>query len=167
MLNPKTNRRERVWLINGADSIWQSELLELLKDKEYIKRNRRSLVFDDSICRISSTDELALEFARVNTNNVGKNRGGNGKFDFYEYDAQEEQKMRLEKQTKKIQTILKVNDMDDDRVKKLSLFLDISLVDEMGYPKGAEGIRAELLSKADTNPDIVEKYMGAKEVAIS
>ena len=167
ILNPKTKKRERIWLINGADSIWQSELTELLKDKEYVRLNRRSLLFEGGVCRILSTDDNALEFARRNKNNVGKNRLGNGKFDFYEYDAQEEQKMRLEKQTRKIQTVIKVNDMPDDRVKKLALFLDIPLVDEMGYPKGVEGIKAELLMKADSNPELVEKYMGSKEVEIS
>ena len=74
VLNPKTKKRERIWLIQGADSIWQSDLTELLKDKEYVRSNRRSLIFEGGICRIPSWDERQLEFARATTKNVGTAR---------------------------------------------------------------------------------------------
>ena len=165
--NPKTNKRERIWLLNGADSIWQSELTELLKDKDYVSRNRRSLIFEDGICRVAIHDERALEFARVTTKNVGKNRTGSGKFDFYEYDALEEQVSRLKKQMTKIEVILKVKDMPTDKMKKLASFLGIMPFDELGQLKGDEGIRTELLLKAESMPETVDKYFDSKEVEIS
>lgn len=165
--NPQTKRRERVWLLNGALSIWQSEILDLLKDKDYVNRNRRSLTFEDGVCRIPVEDELAIEFARVNKHNVGDRRSGNGKFDFYEYDANAEQKARLERQMKKINVVLKVKDMPVDKMKKLASFLGIMPFDELGQLKEADGIRHELLIKADSQPELVDKYFDSKEVEIS
>lgn len=170
-LNPKTNERERIYLIRGAKSIWQSDLTELIKDidkpNSYISKNRVSLLFEDGICRIPVTEKNQLEYARVNTHNVGKNRSGAGKYDYYEYDAHEEQKLRLEKQMHRIKMISKANEMAEDKMKKLAAFLGISFVDELGMPKGVEGVRSELMIKADTQPETFEKYIDSKEVEIS
>ena len=168
--NPKTNDYERTYLIRGAKSIWQSDLYDLIKDLDkpasYINKNRMSLLFEDGICRIPVTEKNQLEYARVNMHNVGKNRMGAGKYDYYEYDPLEEQKFRLEKQMNRIKLITRVNEMDDVKIKKLAAFLEISLVDELGFPKGADGIKAELLIKADVQPHIVERYMDSKEVEV-
>jgi len=167
VLNPKTKRRERIILLNGADSIWQSELVELLKDKEYYKRNRRSILFENSIARIPVEDERAIEFLRLTKNNVGKTRSGSGKYDFFEYDALEEQKARAEKQNFKLKTVLTVNDMSADSIKKLASFLGIVFYDDLGMPKGDDGIKTELLMKADTVPDLVAKYIDSREVEVA
>jgi hypothetical protein len=167
VINPKTKRRERIWLLRGADSIWQSELVEQLKDKDYVKNNRISLLFEDGICRIPVNEDRQLEFARLNIHNVGKNRNGSGKYDYYEYDAGEEQKLRLDKQMSKINTVLKVKDMAVEPMKKLSLFLGITPYDELGQLKGDDGMRTELLLKADAQPEIVNKYIDSKEVEIA
>lgn len=167
VLNPKTQKRERIWLLNGADSIWQSDLIELLKDKEYVRRNLRSLTFEDGVCRIFSDDELALEFARANRKNVGRQRVGAGPFNYYEYDAAEEQKERYRKQTTKIEMIIKAKEMADDKVKKLASFFNIHFVDDLGSPKSIDGIRTELMLKADNDPDTFARYIDAAEVEIS
>lgn len=167
VLNPKTKRRERVWLLNGAMSIWQSDLLELLKDKDYVSRNRRSLIFEDGVCRIPVEDELAIEYARVNKHNVGSRRGGNGKFDFFEYDAAAEQKARYDRQLQKINVVLKVKDMPVEKMRKLASFLGIMPWDELGQHKGDDGMRTELLVKADSQPELVDKYFDSKEVEMS
>lgn len=169
--NEKTKEVERTYLIRGAKSIWQSDLTELIKDidkpNSYISKNRLSLLFEDGICRIPVTDKNQLEYARVNVHNVGKNRTGAGKYDYYEYDAAEEQKLRLEKQMHRIKMISKANEMPEDKMKKLAAFLGISFVDELGMQKGSEGVRAELMVKADTQPEIFERYIDSKEVEIS
>ena len=168
--NQKKNEYERTYLIRGAKSIWQSELYDLVKDidkpNSYISKNRMSLLFEDGICRIPVTERNQLEFARVNIHNVGKTRTGAGKYDYYEYDPQEEQKHKLEKQMNRIKLITKVNEMPQDKVKKLAAFLEISLVDELGFPKGEDGVKAELMIKADVQPHIVEKYLDSKEVEV-
>lgn len=167
VMNPKTKRRERVWLLNGVDSIWQSDLLEVLKDKDYTKRNRRSLLFESGVCRILVDDDRALEFARACTKNVGKSRGGNGKFDYYEYDPAEEQKDRLKVQMTKIDMVIKAKDMPVEKMKKLASYLGIVFYDELGQPKGDDGIRTELMIKADSNPVLFSKYIDSKEVDVA
>lgn len=168
--NEKTGDYERAYLIRGAKSIWQSDLTDLIKDidkpNSYINKNRLGLLFEDGICRVAVNDKNRLLFARVNTKNVGKNRTAAGKYGYYEYDPAEEQKMKLEKQMNRIKLITKVNEMSMDKVKRLAAFLEISLVDELGFPKGDDGVKAELLVKADIQPDIVEKYMDSREVDV-
>lgn len=169
--NPKTKETERAYLIRGTKSIWQSDLTDLIKDMDkpnsYISKNRIGLLFEDGICRIPITEKNQLEFARVNTNNVGKNRNGAGKYSFYEYDAQSEQALRLEKQMHRIKMITKANEMPEDKVKKVAVFMGISLVDELGYPKTPDGIRSELMIKADLQPEAFERLVDSKEVEVS
>lgn len=169
--NEKTKETERAYLIRGTKSIWQSDLTDLIKDidkpNSYINKNRISLLFEDGVCRVPITDKNMLEYARVNTHNVGKNRTQAGKFDYYEYDAQEEQKLRYEKQMHRIKMITKANEMAEDKMKKLAAFMGVSFMDELGMPKGMDGVRAELMIKADTQPEQFEKYLDSKEVEIS
>lgn len=170
-IHPKTGKRERIYLIRGAASIWQSELGDIIKDidkpNSYINKNRDSLLFEDGICRIPFADETYLEFARVNVLNVGKNRAGSGKYDYYEYDPQEEQRFRLEKQMKRINLVTKISSMEEEKMKKLAAFCGVSFVDELGMPKGMDGIRAELMVRADTSPESVDRYIDSKEVEVS
>lgn len=167
--NPNNNNKpETIRLIRGASSIWSTELTEMLKDKEYVNKNRVGLHFEDGICRIGTHELVKLDFARHNKNNVGKNRHGSGKYDFYEYDAAEEQKMRHEKQMSRINLIQVISTMDEKKMVKLALFLGIKPYDdEVGLPKTPDGYRTELLIKADTQPEIVNRYMNAKEVEVS
>lgn len=170
-VNPKTGKRERAYLIRGAASIWQSELGDLVRDidkpNSYINKNRESILFEDGVCRIPSDDANALEYARVNKHNVGKNRKGSGKYDYYEYDAAEEQKFRLEKQNQRINMVIKAKEMPEDKMKKMAAFLGVSFIDELGMPKGTDGVRSELMIVADTRPVDFEKYIDSKEVEIS
>lgn len=164
------NIPERIWLLNGAHSIWDSELENILKDKSRYERSRRGrdIIFVDGVCMVRSTDVLGLEFMRKNTNNVGKRRqGAGGKFDYYEYDPQEEQKERHAKQLLKIGIVLQIKDMPIDKVKKLASFLGVVFVDELGQQKSDEGIRTELMIKADTDPGTVQKHIDSREVEIA
>jgi hypothetical protein len=169
--NPKTKEVERTYLIRGAKSIWQSDLTDLIKDidkpNSYISKNRLSPLFEDGVCRVPVSDARQIEFLRVNAHNVGKSRAGAGKYDFYEYDAQEEQKFRLEKQMQRINLITKLSTLPKDKMQKIAVFAGVSMVDELGMPKGEEGMRAELMIKADTQPDLIEKMINSKEVEIS
>lgn len=167
VMNPKTKKRERIWLINGADSIWQSDLIELLKDKEYVKRNRRSLLFENGVCRISTADDRALEFARANTKNVGKSRNTSGKWGYYEYDAAAEQQERLKSQMTKIEMVIKAKEMPVEKMKKLASFLGIVPYDDLGQLKSEDGIRTELMIKADTQPSLFSKYIDSEEVDVA
>lgn len=168
--NPKTELPERIWLLNGARSIWDSDLEYILKDKQRYDRARRGMdiKFIDGVCMVQSTDVLRLEFMRKNTHNVGKkSTGKGGKFDFYEYSPEQEQKDRHAKQLLKIGIITKVNEMPADKIRKLASFLGISFVDELGMPVSPEGIKTELMIRADNDPSGVQKYIDSKEVEVA
>lgn len=168
VMNPKTKIPETIRLIRGASSIWTSELTELLKDKEYVSKNRVGLHFEDGICRVGAHELMKLEYARKNKHNVGKKRNGSGKFDYYEYDAAEEQKMRHEKQMTRINLIQTISTMEEKKMIKLALFLGVKPYDEeVGLPKTPNGYRTELLMKADTQPEIVNRYLDAREVEVA
>jgi len=166
--NPTTGKFETIRLVNDAHSIWSSELTEFLKDKEHVSKNRVGLQFIDGICRVGMHEINKLAYARNHTSNVGKLRNGSGKYDFYEYDAAEEQKMRHEKQMTKINLIQVIGNMEEKKMIKLALFLGIKPYDEeVGLPKTPDGYRTELLIKADTQPEIVNRYLNAKEVEVA
>lgn len=170
VVNPKTKLPERIWLLNGARSIWDSELEYILKDKARYDRARRGMdvKFINGVCMVQSTDVLRLEFMRLNTNNVGKKTSGRGgKYDFYEYNAEQEQQERHAKQLLKIEIILKIKEMPIDKVRKLASFLSIVFVDELGQPKSDEGIKTELMIMADTDPAGVQKYIDSREVEVA
>lgn len=168
VVNPKTKIPETIRLIRGASSIWTTELTETLKDKEYCNKNRMGLQFLDGICRIGTNEKIKLDYARNHKDNVGKNRHGSGKFDFYEYDAAEEQKMRHEKQMTRINLIQTISTMEEKKMTKLALFLGVKPYDEeVGLPKTPDGYRSELLIKADTQPETVKRYLNAKEVDVA
>lgn len=63
--------------------------------------------------------------------------------------------------------VLKVKDMPADKVKKLASFLGVAFVDELGMPKSDEGIRTELMIKADTDPVTFQKYVDSREVEVA
>lgn len=169
--NPKNkNIPERIWLLNGARSIWDSELEYILKDKNRYDRARRGMdiKFVDGVCMVQSTNTTRLEFMRVNTNNVGESTNGRGgKYDYYEYSPANEQKVRHAKQLMKIGIITKVNEMPIDKVRKLASFLGIAFVDELGMPVSDDGIKTELMVKADTDPAKVQQYMDSREVEVA
>lgn len=173
VINPETGQSERIWLLNGAHSIWDSKIENLLKDKDRYNRARRGrdIVFVDSVCRVRSTDKLMLEFMKMNRHNVGDRRGGNGGLDYYEYDPAREQKERHAKQLLKVQMVVKAGEMDcseNGLGRKLAAFLGIKMMDEeLGIPKTAEAIQTELMLKADTDPVTFQKYIDSKEVEIS
>ncbi|HRP30454.1 MAG TPA: hypothetical protein PKV73_01115 [Agriterribacter sp.] len=168
--NPNNkNIPERIWLLNGATSIWESELEHIFKDKERYNRSRRGrdIIFLDGVLRVQSTDKLMIDFLRASRHNVGKRRAGAGKFDFYEYDPQQEQRDRMARQLVKIELVVKAKEMPIEEAKKLAAFLGVGFVDELGQPKSDEGIRTELMVRADSDPATFQKHINSKEVQVS
>lgn len=163
------NIPERIWLLNGAHSIWDSKLENILKDKDRYGRARRGrdIIFIDGVCRVPADDTLYLEFMRKNRHNIGDRRTGSGKYDFYEYSPQKEQEDRLKKQMLKIEMVIKAKDMPIEQAKKLASFFGIAFVDELGVPKSDEAIKTELMLKADTDPSTFQKYIDSREVEVS
>lgn len=172
--NPKKNNvPERIWLLNGAHSIWDSEIENLLKDKDRYNRARRGrdIVFVDGVCRVNNSDALMLEFMRMSKKNVGGKRGGNGSLDFYEYNPKIEQEERHKKQLIKVQMVVKAGELDcseNGYGRKLAAFLGIPMTDpELGIPKSEKEIQTELMLKADSDPSTFQKHIDSKEVEVS
>jgi hypothetical protein len=143
-------------------------LTELLKDKDYVKKNRRSLLFEGTVCRIPSWDERALEYAKVCRHNIGNpNRKSGSNYEFYEYNPAKQQEESLKKEMFEIDMVIKAREMPEEKMKKMAAYLGIIFYDELGQVKSPSGIRSELMIKAKRDPITFEKYIDSKEVDIS
>lgn len=166
--NEKTKQLERIWYLDGANSIWDSDLSYILSNKDRYDRSRRGMeiYFIDGVLRVNKKDRILLEFLRANPNNVGKKRNVEGKWAFYEYNPAEEQQERHKKQLLQIEMVLRVKEMKYDDIKKLASFFGISFVDDIGLQKSEEGIRTELMLKAQSDPATFQKHINSKEVEV-
>lgn len=168
VLNPKTGKRERIWLLNGVDSIWQSDLVEVLKDKNFIERNRRSLVFEDRILRIPEWDDRAIEFANVCRHNIGNpGRRSGSKTEFFEYNPKKQQEEALAREYFELEMAMEAQKQPAENMRKHANFLGISFSDELGEPKTDDGIRREYMLEAKRNPKRFKETLNSKEVTIS
>lgn len=167
VINPKTGRPERIWLLSGADSIWQTDLVELLKDKNYVSQNRRSLRFESKILRIPLWDKLAIEFADACRHNIGNpNRKTGSKLEFFEYDPQKQAKAALDKEMLELDMAILAKETDATTMMKHASFLGIQMIDELGRPKTEDGVRREYMLAAKRNPQLFKKTVGSKEVEV-
>lgn len=161
-------KTERIWLLNGVHSIWQRDLIEIIKDKDFLRTNRRSLNFKNGVCILPAWDTLAIEFARTTRHNIGnlsKNkRKDASKEAFYEYDPAAQQKHELEKRMVRIRAIQEASTVAYPEMQKHASFLGIGFVDELGRPKTEDGIRSEYIMKADADPIYWNETKGTQEV---
>lgn len=168
VMNPKTNKRERIWLLKSADSIWQSDLKELVRDEKFMMANRRSILFEDGYCKIPSWDERAIEFADAHNGNIKvKGRKTGFKNEFYKYDPVEQAKEQYKKEMHEINMVMKASQLPIEKVKKLAMFFNIRITDDFGQYKGDDGVRTELILRAKRDPVNFEKHLESKEVEIS
>lgn len=168
ILNPKTGKRERIWLLSGSSSIWSTDLVEQLKDKDWVRNNRRSIIFEGGIVRVPKWDERQLEFiknCRHLIDNPSRRTGS--KFEFFEYNPKKQQEAALKKEMLELDMAMAVKDMDITKVKKLASFFGVIFYDELGEPKSDEGIRRELMLVAKRNPENFQKHLESKEVEIA
>lgn len=158
-------KTERIWLLNGVQSIWQRDLMENIKDKDFMRTSRRSLEFQNGVCRLPPWDKLAIEFARTTRHNVKmKGRRDVSKQAFYEYDPAAQQKAELAKKMVRIKAIQEASLMPHADMIKHAYFLGVGFIDELMRPKTEDGIRAEYIMKADANPEYWNKTKGTPEV---
>jgi hypothetical protein len=168
ILNPITGRRERVWLLSGSSSIWSTDLVEQLKDKNWVANNRRSLQFEGGILRIPSWDERALEFINVCRHFIDNpSRRSGSKHEFFEYNPAKQQQAALEKELLEMDMAIEASKMDDTKVRKLASFFGIIFYDELGQPKTPDGLRRELMLFAKRDPKRFKANLDSKEVEIA
>jgi len=167
--NPKTKSWERIYLISGAQSIWQSELTELLKDKQYVELNRKSLRFErGGVLRVLEEEENTLAFIR-NCRHLIDNpkRKSGSRTEFFEYNPQKQQEAALEKEMLELDMAIAAKEQPEDAMLKHANYLGIVFFDELGEKKSPAGIRKEYMLAAKRNPVHFKKTLGSKEVDIT
>ena len=167
-INPKTNKPERIWLLSGASSIWSSDLVETLKDKDFVSMNRRSLTFESGILRIPTWDSIAIEFINNCTHLIDNpTRRTGSKFEFFEYDPQKQQKQALDREMLELEMVGLASQLTMDKARKLASFFNIPFNDDLGFPKTDNGIKKELMMYAKRNPLKFEANLDSKEVEVA
>lgn len=167
-INPKTNKPERIWLISGTNSIWASDLVETLKDKDYVAMNRRSLTFESGILRVPTWDLLAIEWINHCKHLIDNpSRRTGSKFEFFEYDPQKQQRQALEREMLELEMVGKASQLPNDKVRKMASYFNISFNDDLGFPKTDDGIKRELMMYAKRNPVKFQNNLDSKEVEVS
>lgn len=162
---------ERMRLLNGIPSVWMKDQKDI--SPEYVRQNARQLHFargngGDRVLRISEHDTAALTFARLCNHNIGsKSRRSGSRFEFYEYDAAREEREASEKQFKSLDAAIEAKQQPLEKMRKHANFLGIPLVNNMGLPKGEDGIRREYIIYAQKHYEYFMKTLGSKEVDIS
>jgi hypothetical protein len=166
--NPKTGRMERIYLIPGAASIWQSDLIDSIKDEKDILNKVKSLEFKGGVLRVLADDTLTLEWIRACRHLIDNpSRRSGSKFEFFEHNPAKAAQAAMKKELLELEMVMKAKDMEIDEVKKLAAFLGIVFFDELGGLKTDEGIRTELMLAAKRDPYRFQKYAGSREVTIS
>jgi hypothetical protein len=168
VVNPETGKLERIILIAGTPSIWAKDLVETLKDKDYVRQNRRSLTFEGGVLRVPTWDTQALEWIRHCRHCIDnpKRRSGS-KFEFFEYNPQKQQEAALKREMLSIDMAIAAKDMEEEKMKKLASYLGVGFIDEIGRPKSPDGIRRELMLRAKNDPEKFQKLIGSKEVEVA
>jgi hypothetical protein len=168
ILNPKTKNRERIWLLSGTSSIWSTDLVEQLKDKDFVRNNRRSLQFEAGILRVPKWDERMLEFIKNCRHLIeNPNRRTGSKFEFFEYNPAKQQAEALKKEMLEIDMAIAAREMPIEKARKLASFLGIVFYDELGQPKSDDGIRRELMLQAKRDPKRFQANLDSKEVEVA
>lgn len=169
VINPKTGEIERIRLLSGVKTIWQSEQKDLTKD--YIDRNTRNVEFPrgHKIRRVSKNDKALLEFLRIGNGNLGNlNRIGGSRFEYYEYDAASAEKEAFLREEFELEMALAAKSAKLEPMRKHAAFLGIRLVTDLGDPKTEDGIRREYVIYAKRNPEYFKKTMeNTEQVEVS
>lgn len=151
VINPKTQKVERVRLLSGVDTIWLKEQKDVTED--FIRQNRRSLIFEDKVLRVPSWDSTAIQFIEVSRHLVDNpNRKTGSKTEFYEWNPQKQAELALKQRHQKVEAMKLAMTIDEDKMRKHALFLGVSFVDEVGMVKTSDSLRNDYVLKAEENP---------------
>ncbi len=166
VVNPQTKRNERMRLLRGVDTIWVREQKDL--PKEYVEKNRRSLQFDDGVCRISYDDTAAIEFVKLSKHLLDNpSRRTGSKYDFFEWNPRRQAEAALAKRKRKMEALQKAMAVPSEEMKKHAIYLNVPMADELGFPKEEDALRADYMMKAEDDPEKFLSSLGSKEVTVS
>ena len=168
VVNPKTGQIERVRLLSGVNTIWQSEQKDL--PKEFVERNLREIAFPrgTKIRRVKSIDKTMIDFLRITNANIGNvNRIGGTRFEIYEYDSAMAEKEAFEKESQEIDMIMLAKDAKSEDMRKHAAFLGIRMITDLGEPKSDDGVRKEYVIAAKRNPVYFKQTINTPQIEIS
>lgn len=166
VINPQTGKVERVRLLSGISSIWIKDQKDITED--YVRQNRRSLIFEDKVLRVPSWDSTAIEFIEVSRHLVDNpNRKMGTKTEFYEWNPQKQAELALKQRHQKVEAMKLAMTISDDKMRKHALFLGVNFVDELGLPKTPDSLRNDYILKAEENPKIFMETADSPLVHIS
>jgi hypothetical protein len=168
VINPATGKLERIILLAGAPSIWAKDLVETLKDKDYVRQNRRSLTFENGVLRVPSWDTQALEWIKCCRHCIDNpSRRSGSKFEFFEYNPRKQEEAAMKREMLSLDMAIAAKEMESEKMTKLASFLGIQFIDELGRQKTEDGIRRELMLRAKNDPERFQKLIGSKEVEVA
>ncbi len=168
VVNPKTGLVERIRLLSGVGTIWQSEQKDI--PKEYIERNLREIKFarGTKILRVKNIDKTLIDFCRITNANVGNiNRIAGARFEIYEYDSAMAEKEAFEKEDFEISMILLAKDATPENMRKHASFLGIRMTTDLGEPKTDDGVRREYVIAAKRNPYYFKQTINTPQIEIT
>jgi len=164
--NPEKKRMERIRLLRGFPSIYLEDQKTLTED--FIKANRRSLLFQRRVLRIPAYDTAAIEFLeKCNSNLDNPNRKGFKRNTFYEWNPLRQAEIDRQKRMVRIEAIKLAGSASEEEMRKHANYLNISFVDEMSFPKSVDALRNDYEMYAEMQPNKFIKSFGSKEVDVA
>lgn len=157
VINPKTNKMDSIHLLVGEDEIWGS----VLKVKygvnfaDTIKRTKRlSLKFENRTLIVPDWDAPAIEFLRHTRYSIdNKHNKVKGRIQYYEYNVLREAQLAEMKMALELEAMSKISVMEEAKIKKLCIYLNVPLNDTLGELKPLSLLRAGLALKMKSNPE--------------
>jgi len=166
VLNPDTNKIERMRLLTGVASLWLKDQKDITP--EYVRDNKPRLIFEDRFMRIAADDLNALEFVRKTNNCVdNRKRRPGGRNDYFEWNPQKQEEAALQKEMDEIEVMQLAMEQPMEKLLKHAQFLGVAFVNEMGERKTDSGIRTEYIIKAKKLPKLFKESLGSKEVEVN
>lgn len=157
---------ERIRVLTGVDTIWQKDQKDI--DKDYIKSNKRYLVFQKGRAIVPEWDAQVHEFMELSNANIDNpNKTLPRNTLFYKWNPAKQAEEMRKKQTERIKAILTANEADPLAMRKHAIYLGIQLTDVLGEPLPEEGLRVSYCAFADSNPVIFLQSLNSREVEIT
>lgn len=164
--NPEKNRMERIRLLRGFPSIYLEDQKTLTED--FIKANRRSLIFQRRVLRLPSYDTAAIEFLeKCNSNLDNPHRKGYKRNTFFEWNPLRQAELDRQKRMARIEAIKLATSATEEEMRRHANYLGLSFIDEMGFPKSADALRNDYEMYAEMQPNKFVKSFGSKEVEVA
>jgi len=164
--NESKQRMERIRLLRGFPSIYLEDQKALTED--FIKANRRTLVFQRRVLRLPDYDQTAIDFLnKSNANLDNPHRKGYKRNTFFEWNPLRQAEIDRKKRLNRIEAIKIATNATEEDMRRHANYLGISFIDEMGFPKSAEGLRNDYELYAESQPNKFMQSVGSKEVEVA